>query len=146
MLAKPYILNSHYRQISTKGMSHILVVDDSPSQREMISSLLKSSGIVVTEASNGEEALKALLNTSDDKQSLPDLVITDIVMPRMNGYEFCRKLKNTPATEHIPVLMCTSKGEEFDRYWGMKQGADAYIAKPFKPNELSKTVKQLLNR
>lgn len=124
-------------------MSHILVVDDSPSQREMISSLLKSSGIVVTEASNGEEALEALLNPSNE--NLPDLVITDIVMPRMNGYEFCRKLKNTPATEHIPVLMCTSKGEEFDRYWGMKQGADAYIAKPFKPNELNKTVKQLLN-
>lgn len=142
MLAQPRILNSHYRQSSTKGMSHILVVDDSPSQREMISSLLKSSDIIVSEASNGAEALARILNGNGN---LPDLVITDIVMPQMNGYEFCRKLKNTDTTKHIPVLMCTSKGEEFDRYWGMKQGADAYIAKPFKPNELNKTVKQLLN-
>jgi twitching motility two-component system response regulator PilH len=143
VLAEPRILHSLYWQILTKGMSHILVVDDSPSQREMISALLKTSGMVVTEASNGEEALESLLNSQNSQ--LPDLVITDIVMPRMNGYEFCRKLKSTPHTEHIPVLMCTSKGEEFDRYWGMKQGADAYIAKPFKPNELNKTVKQLLN-
>lgn len=121
-------------------MSHVLVVDDSPSQREMISTLLRTNGIVVTVASNGEEALERL------QSGLPDLVITDVVMPRMNGYEFCRKLKNSPETEHIPVLMCTSKKEEFDRYWGMKQGADAYIAKPFTPKELSKTVQQLLRQ
>lgn len=119
---------------------HVLVVDDSPSQREMIATLLRTVGMQVAVASNGEEALEYL------KSSLPDLVITDVVMPKMNGYEFCRKLKKNPATEHIPVLMCTSKGEEFDRYWGMKQGADAYIAKPFKPNDLNQAVRQLLEQ
>ena len=117
---------------------HVLVVDDSPSQREMIATLLKTIGIQVTVASNGEEGLKSL------DSFLPDLVITDVVMPKMNGYEFCRKIKSNPATEHIPVLMCTSKGEEFDRYWGMKQGADAYIAKPFKPDDLNEAVQKLL--
>lgn len=119
---------------------HVLVVDDSPSQREMIAALLRDSGMVVAVASNGEDAFSYL------QSKLPDLVITDVVMPQMNGYEFCRKLKNNPATGHIPVLMCTSKGEEFDRYWGMKQGADAYIAKPFKPDELRITVRKLLQQ
>ncbi|MDY7013264.1 MAG: response regulator [Cyanobacteriota bacterium] len=117
---------------------HVLVVDDSPSQREMIATLLRTIGMQVTVASNGEEGLQCL------NSSLPDLVITDVVMPKMNGYEFCRKIKSNPTTEHIPVLMCTSKGEEFDRYWGMKQGADAYISKPFKPDDLNKAVRQLL--
>jgi twitching motility two-component system response regulator PilH len=119
---------------------HVLVVDDSLSQREMIATLLRTSGMKVTTASNGEEALECL------KSSLPDLVITDVVMPKMNGYEFCRNIKKNPATGHIPVLMCTSKGEEFDRYWGMKQGADAYIAKPFKPNDLDRAVQKLLQQ
>ncbi|MCG8361773.1 MAG: response regulator, partial [Pseudanabaenales cyanobacterium] len=70
----------------------------------------------------------------------------DIVMPKLNGYELCRWVKNNPATEDIPVVICSSKGEEFDRYWGMKQGADAYIAKPFHPTEMVETVKQLLRR
>lgn len=117
---------------------HVLVVDDSPSQREMIATLLRTVGMQVTVAGNGEEALECL------KSLRPDLVITDVVMPKMNGYEFCRNLKKNPATEGIPVLMCTSKGEEFDRYWGMKQGADAYIAKPFKPNELNQAIQKLL--
>ena len=65
-------------------------------------------------------------------------------MPKMNGYEVCRRIKASASTQHLPVVMCSSKGEEFDRYWGMKQGADAYIAKPFQPTELVGTVKQLL--
>ena len=68
----------------------------------------------------------------------------DIVMPRMNRYELCRRLKSDPKTQNVPVVTCSSKGEEFDRYWGMKQGADDYIAKPFQPVELIGTVKQLL--
>jgi twitching motility two-component system response regulator PilH len=62
----------------------------------------------------------------------------------MNGYEVCRKLKTDPKTQNVPVIMCSSKAEEFDRYWGMKQGADAYIVKPFQPKELVATIKQLL--
>jgi twitching motility two-component system response regulator PilH len=119
-------------------MSKVLIVEDSLAQREMITDLLKASGLTVTHATDGLEALEAI------KEEPPDLVVLDIVMPKMNGYELCRRLKSDPKTQNVPVVMCSSKGEEFDRYWGMKQGADAYIAKPFQPTELVGTVKQLL--
>lgn len=119
-------------------MSTVLVVEDSHAQRAMISDLLKESGLKVTVATDGVEALEQIV------RDCPDLVLLDIVMPRMNGYEVCRRLKADPKTQKVPIVMCSSKGEEFDRYWGMKQGADAYIAKPFQPTELIGTVKQLL--
>jgi twitching motility two-component system response regulator PilH len=119
-------------------MSIVLIVEDSIAQREMITYLLKASGLTVAHASDGVEALETIQTVC------PDLVVLDIVMPRMNGYEVCRRLKSDPTTQNVPVVMCSSKGEEFDRYWGMKQGADAYIAKPFQPTELVETVKQLL--
>ncbi|UZQ54746.1 response regulator [Trichothermofontia sichuanensis B231] len=119
-------------------MSLVLVVEDSVPQREMITELLKNSGLKVYVASDGVEALEQI------QAQRPDLVVLDIVMPRMNGYEVCRRLKADTKTQDIPVVMCSSKGEEFDRYWGMRQGADAYIAKPFQPTELVGTVKQLL--
>jgi twitching motility two-component system response regulator PilH len=118
--------------------SRVLVVEDSPAQREMISGLLKESGLDVSSAGDGVEALEAI------QGQRPDLVVLDIVMPRMNGYEVCRRLKADPATQAMPIVMCSSKGEEFDRYWGIRQGADAYIAKPFQPQELVGTIKQLL--
>lgn len=121
-------------------MSTVLVVEDSVTQREMIEDLLKGSGLTVKTAGDGVEALEQILG------SCPDIVVMDIVMPRMNGYELCRRIKTDPKTERVPVVMCSSKGEEFDRYWGMKQGADAYIAKPFQPQELVGTVKQLLRK
>lgn len=119
-------------------MNKVLVVEDSPPQREMITALLQDSGLSVTSANDGVEALEQIAG------SRPDIVVLDVVMPRMNGYELCRRLKSDPKTQEVPVIMCSTKGEEFDRYWGMKQGADAYIAKPFQPQELVGTVKQLL--
>ena len=119
-------------------MSTVLVVEDSITQREMITDLLKGSGLLVAIATDGMEALEQI------KTFRPDIVVLDIVMPRMNGYEVCRRLKTDPKTQGVPVVMCSSKGEEFDRYWVMKQGADAYIVKPFQPKELVGTVKQLL--
>ncbi|GAB4216223.1 MAG: response regulator [Synechococcales cyanobacterium] len=119
-------------------MSKVLVVEDSPPQREMIAGLLRDSGIDVMTAVDGEEGLATA------RAQMPNLVVLDIVMPRMNGYEVCRQLKQDPATQKIPIVMCSSKGEEFDRYWGIKNGADAYIAKPFQPQELVGTIKQLL--
>lgn len=119
-------------------MSKVLVVEDSPPQREMISSLLKESGLNVISAGDGIEALEQI------QQDRPDIVVLDIVMPRMNGYELCRRLKDNPKTKELPVVMCSTKGEEFDRYWGMRQGANAYIAKPFQPQELVSTVRKLL--
>ena len=121
-------------------MNKVLIVDDSSTLREMISGLLIKSGMTVLEAQDGREAKEKI------QANRPDLVVLDIVMPKLNGYELCRWVKNNPATEDIPVVICSSKGEEFDRYWGMKQGADAYIAKPFHPTEMVETVKQLLRR
>jgi twitching motility two-component system response regulator PilH len=119
-------------------MSTVLIVDDSSALREMVAGLLIQAGMTVVEAKDGVEAQKKLAATT------PDLVVLDIVMPNMNGYELCRWIKNNPPTQDIPVVICSSKGEEFDRYWGMKQGADAYVAKPFRPDEMVETVKQLL--
>jgi twitching motility two-component system response regulator PilH len=119
-------------------MSTVLVVEDSIAQQEMISMLLQKSGLTVWVANDGIEALARIQN------DCPDLIVLDVVMPKMNGYEVCRRIKTDKKTKDVPVVLCSSKGEEFDRYWGLKQGADAYIAKPFQPTELVGTVKQLL--
>ena len=119
-------------------MTTVLIVDDSSTLREMIAGLLLKAGMTVLEAKDGLEAQKMI------EAAPPDLVVLDIVMPNMNGYELCRWIKNSPHTKEIPVIICSSKGEEFDRYWGMKQGADAYITKPFRPMDMIGTVKQLL--
>jgi twitching motility two-component system response regulator PilH len=119
-------------------MHTVLIVDDSPTVRHMVAEQLRKSGFNVVEAIDGEEAIAKI------QTSLPDLVVTDIVMPRKNGYELCRWLKSEPNTKDIPVIMCTSKSEEFDVYWGMKQGADAYVTKPYHPPDLIDVVKKLL--
>jgi twitching motility two-component system response regulator PilH len=119
-------------------MVTILVVDDSHTSREMLADLLKQQGITVIQAIDGLDGQTKLATET------PDVVITDLIMPNMNGYELCRWIKKNDKTKHIPVIICSTKDEEFDRYWGMKQGADAYIAKPFQPVELIGTVKQLL--
>lgn len=117
-----------------------LVVDDDPTQQLIISKVLKRMGLTVIVASDGIEALSQVESFS------PMLVILDIIMPRMNGYEVCRRLKGDEKTQKLAVVMCSAKKEEFDRYWGIKQGADAYISKPFHPQELIGTVKQLLRQ
>ncbi len=120
--------------------ANVLVVEDSPPQREMITKILQEHGMSVQSASDGLEAMEMI------QQNCPDVLVLDVVMPRMNGYELCRKLKADPKTEKVLVVMCSTKGEEFDKYWGMRQGADAYIAKPFQPAELISTIKQLLRQ
>ena len=119
-------------------MREVLVVDDSLTQREIICDVLEKGGLKAAVASDGIEALERL------GKYQPDLVILDIVMPRMNGFEVCRRLKSNSVTQDIPVILCSSKREEFDRYWGLRQGADAYVVKPFQPTELLSTIKQLL--
>jgi twitching motility two-component system response regulator PilH len=121
-------------------MVKVLVVDDSAMVLEMVSAHLKQNGIEVLEAHDGSDAVEQL------KTVTPDLVVTDVVMPKMNGYELCRWIKNNDSTKDVPVIMCTTKSEEFDKYWGMKQGADAYLTKPYHPPELIKTIKQLLSQ
>lgn len=119
-------------------MGTVLVVEDSSAQREQITELLQKCGLRVIVAGDGIEALEQIQGNN------PDLVVLDIVMPRMNGYEVCRRLKANEQTQKLAVVMCSAKKEEFDRYWGMRQGADAYICKPFHPQELISTVKQFL--
>ncbi|HEY9875106.1 MAG TPA: response regulator [Candidatus Obscuribacterales bacterium] len=121
-------------------MSTILVVDDSGMLRHMVSDLLKKHGLNVIVACDGLEAKEKI------EAKTPDLVITDLIMPKMNGYELCRWLKCNPKYQLLPVIICSTKNEEFDRYWGMKQGADAYISKPFHPSEMMEAVKKLLPR
>ena len=120
-------------------MTTVMVVDDSPTIRAMIIDLLKSNGLNTLEAGDGTIAQQVL-----SSNPVPDLIITDIVMPNMNGYEFCRWVKNNPATSHVPVIMCTTKGEDFDKHWGKRQGSDAYITKPFNPQDMMSVVTSLL--
>jgi twitching motility two-component system response regulator PilH len=119
-------------------MTKVLIVDDSMTQRQLISKILEQSGLTVLIATDGVEAWTQL------QHAQPDIVVLDIIMPRMNGYEVCRKIKTDPTMHLLPVVMCSSKAEEFDRYWGMKQGADAYISKPFQAQELLSTIYKLL--
>jgi twitching motility two-component system response regulator PilH len=119
-------------------MAKVLIVDDSMTQRQLMSRVLEQFGLTVLVATDGIEAWDQLQHVH------PDIVVLDIIMPRMNGYEVCRKIKTDPAMQNLPVVMCSSKTEEFDRYWGMKQGADAYIAKPFQAKELLSTIQKLL--
>jgi twitching motility two-component system response regulator PilH len=119
-------------------MTKVLIVDDSMTQRQLMSRVLEQFGLTVLIATDGVEAWDQL------QHAQPDIVVLDIIMPRMNGYEVCRKIKMDPAMQNLPVVMCSSKTEEFDRYWGMKQGADAYIAKPFQAKELLSTIQKLL--
>ncbi len=119
-------------------MSVVLVVDDSATAREMLVAELQRAGFRVMAAADGAEAMEHI------KVTPPALVITDLIMPRVNGYELCRNIKSDPLTKHVPVIMCSTKAEEFDRYWGMKQGADAYITKPYQPKDMINAVKYLL--
>jgi len=120
-------------------MATVLVVEDQKAQREMMVSLLEQDGWEVLAAGDGDEALEIVRGGQ-----IPDVVVMDVVMPRMNGYQLVRQLREYPQTKQVPVLMCSSKGETFDKHWGLKQGADAYIVKPFEPQDLLGTVRHLL--
>lgn len=119
-------------------MGTILVVDDDLTQQLIVFKILKNTGLNFIFADNGVEALELAQRYS------PDLVILDIILPKMNGYEVCRRLKSDDKTQKLAVVMCSNKKEDCDRYWGIKQGADAYLSKPCHPQELLKLVNYLL--
>jgi twitching motility two-component system response regulator PilH len=119
------------------SISRILVVDDSPTERFFLSELLVKNGYLVSMAESGEEAV------AQAKASHPDLIVMDVVMPGMNGFQATRALSKEDATKHIPVIMCTTKGQETDRVWGIRQGAKAYLVKPVNPEELLGQIKAL---
>ena len=119
------------------AINRILVVDDSPTERFFISDLLVKNGFLVSMAESGEDGL------AQAKQTLPDLIIMDVIMPGMNGYQATRALSKDDATRDIPVIMCTTKDQETDRVWGLRQGAKAYMVKPVNPDELLKQIRAL---
>ena len=119
-------------------MGTILVVDDDLTQQLIVFKILKNIGLNVIFADDGVEALELA------QRYCPELVILDIILPKMNGYEVCRRLKSDKKTQKLAVVMCSNKKEDCDRYWGIKQGADAYISKPFHHQELINTIKSLL--
>lgn len=123
--------------MSATLMSTILVVEDTPSEMELMSHYLRESGYVVINAITAKEALNKAV------AQRPDVIVTDVVMPGMSGFELCRSLKKHPATEKVPIVICTSKNQEIDRLWGMKQGADAYITKPFTREQLVRAIKSV---
>ena len=113
----------------------ILVVDDSKTELHHLSDLLGRRGYVVRTAENGEEAMRRL---GEEK---PDLVLMDVVMPGQNGFQLTRTITRDPRFSDVPVIMCTSKNQETDKVWGMRQGARDYIVKPVNGDELFAKIK-----
>jgi DNA-binding response OmpR family regulator len=116
----------------------ILVVDDSATDAAAVSSSLRSAGYTTITARSGEEALTLL------EQQRPDLVILDVIMPGKSGFQVCREIKRDARWADVPVVMLTSKNQEADRYWGLRQGASEYLTKPFQPAELVATVRRFV--
>ncbi|MEM7030401.1 MAG: response regulator [Chloroflexota bacterium] len=116
----------------------ILVVDDSPTHRQLITRPLQSSGYRVVVAMDGEEALEKASREN------PDLIVLDVIMPKKNGFQVCRQLRSTSETKDIKIIMMTSKDQPSDRFWGLKQGADQYMTKPFDEQELLDRIANLL--
>ena len=116
----------------------ILVVDDSPMELKLITAPLRAQNYEIITATDGKEALSIALAEK------PDLIVLDVVMPRMDGFQACRKIKASPELQHIPVIMLTSKTLKADEFWGKKQGAAAYLTKPFEDSVLVDAVAQNL--
>jgi DNA-binding response OmpR family regulator len=121
-------------------VSTALVVEDSATDMQILTRCLQQGGINVLTANSGEEALAKITSQK------PDIIILDVVLPGCSGFEVCREVKDAAATSKIPVIICSTKGGEMDKFWGMKQGADAYLAKPVDQEEFVRTVKQLIRR
>ena len=115
----------------------ILVVDDSPTERFALNEFLSRQGFNVVTAESGEEAIAKARSES------PDLILMDVVMPGINGYQATRTISRDETTRNIPIIMCTSKGEDTDKIWGMRQGALGYIVKPVDFDALVKKIQEL---
>lgn len=117
----------------------ILAVDDSPTHLKLMTDALEKGGYKVITAKDGIEALELAASEK------PAVVVLDVIMPGINGFQVCRKIKTTPELQSIRVLLCTSKTQESDIFWGKKQGADEYLTKPFEAEDLLRAVEGLLS-
>ena len=120
-------------------MSTALIVDDVQTDLMILTSYLEHLGWRVIAAMNGEEALTYL---SSNK---PDIVFLDVVLPGRSGFEICRAIKSQTDTQQIPVVMCSTKNTDMDRFWGLKQGADLYLTKPVNQQDFTTAIQKLVS-
>ena len=120
-------------------MAKILIVDDSPTELHVLTKILKQAGHEAVTASDGEAGIATA------KEACPDAILMDVVMPGINGFQATRKLSRDPKTQHIPVLMVTTKDQETDREWGLRQGAKGYLVKPVQGPVLLEKLNELLD-
>ena len=120
--------------------SNVLIVEDDPDIVDILSYNLKQADLKVTSVPDGSSAL------AEVKRRLPDLILLDLMLPKVDGLEVCRLLKGEPETKNVPIIMITAKGEEVDRIVGLELGADDYIIKPFSPREVVLRVRSVLKR
>ena len=120
-------------------MAKILIVDDSPTELHVLAKILQKAGHEALTASDGEAGIAAA------KAKTPDAILMDVVMPGINGFQATRKLCRDPKTQHIPVLMVTTKDQETDREWGLRQGAKGYLVKPVDGSDLLQKLDEVLN-
>ena len=121
-------------------MTKILIAEDERDIRDLVGFSLRFGGFDVVQAANGQEAVERA------QVELPDLILMDVRMPKMTGYEACRQLKSSPATRDIPVVFLSAKGQETEIQQGIEVGAEEYILKPFAPDELARQVQAVLDR
>ena len=119
------------------SIKKILIVDDSPTERQYLNEILVKGGFDVVTSDSGEDAL------AKAKMLKPDLILMDVVMPGMNGFQATRAITRDAATKDIPVLICTTKSQETDKIWGLRQGAADYMVKPVQPDELLAKIASL---
>ncbi|KRE85391.1 two-component system response regulator [Rhodanobacter sp. Soil772] len=119
-------------------MATILIIDDSPTDVRVFTTLLERAGHQVAAVSTAEEGIERV------RADLPDLVIMDVIMPGMNGFQATRTLTRDPKTQNVPIVMITTKSMETDRVWGLRQGARAFITKPVNEKELLACINELL--
>lgn len=117
------------------SIKKILIVDDSPTERHVLNDMLTKSGYEVMASDNGEDAIQKA------KLLRPDLILMDVVMPGLNGFQATRAISRDPDTRAIPIILCTSKSQETDKIWGMRQGARDYVVKPVVADELIAKIK-----
>jgi twitching motility two-component system response regulator PilH len=116
----------------------VLVVDDSWTDLTLIATPLRESGYDVITAVDGDEAVEKVM------QERPHLVVLDVILPKQNGFQLCRKLKQMEVAQNIPIILISSKSTALDKRWGMQQGADLYLTKPFNKDELIASVRSLV--
>lgn len=119
-------------------MARVMIVDDSPTDTQRLKQILQRAGHTVIEASSGDDALSRV------RSERPDCVLMDVVMPGVNGFQATRQLSRDPETANIPVIVCSSKNQETDRVWALRQGARDYVVKPVKESELLGKLRAVL--